>query len=131
MNHRRKLLDLVKSAASQSIQNSQIKPALVKKFAVSFAKLPRAQALFCLNEYHRILQRQTDASTLKIETATPLSTVQVSSIKKSLSSDHQILTTEVINNPSLLGGVRVRIGDDVYEDSIQSRIEHLKGAILG
>lgn len=131
MNHRRKLTQLVKTAALQSQKNGRVEPNVVRKFASAFAKLPRAQALFCLSEYHKTLQRQVELTTLKIESAATLSPSQVNSIKRHLAAGHQILNVEVTKNSSLLGGVRVKIGDDVFEDTVQSRIEQLKGAIAG
>ena len=34
------------------------------------------------------------------------------------------------NNDQLLAGYRIRIGDDVYEDSVASRLENLKKSFL-
>ena len=31
-------------------------------------------------------------------------------------------------NPALLGGLKIRVGSDVYDGSIQSRLEELKNA---
>ncbi len=32
-------------------------------------------------------------------------------------------------NPALLGGLRIRVGSDVYDGSIRSRLEELKNAL--
>lgn len=129
MNRFKHLTPLVKAAAAQSIKTGKLDPAKVKTFTASFAKLPRAEAIFSLTEYLKLLNHSIQQTTLTIESPTPLSQSEIDRIHQSFSQDHQIFETQVINNPSLLGGIRVKIGDDVYEDSIQSRIEQLKQVI--
>ncbi len=36
------------------------------------------------------------------------------------------LTTEFVVNPELLGGMRVRVGSDVWDGSVRNRLERLK-----
>lgn len=129
MNRFKHLTPLIKAAAAQSIQQGKLSPTKVKNFTASFAKLPHAEAVFALSEYLKILNQAISQTTLTIESPTPLSQADIDRIQQSFSQDHQIFETQVINNPSLLGGIRVKIGDDVYEDSIQSRIEQLKTII--
>ena len=36
------------------------------------------------------------------------------------------LTTAFVVNPALLGGVRVRVGSDVWDSSVRNRLERLQ-----
>ena len=36
------------------------------------------------------------------------------------------LTTNFVVNPALLGGVRVRVGSDVWDSSVRNRLERLR-----
>ena len=36
------------------------------------------------------------------------------------------LTTEFVVNPALLGGVRIRVGSDVWDSSVRNRLERLQ-----
>jgi F-type H+-transporting ATPase subunit delta len=36
------------------------------------------------------------------------------------------LTTDFVVNPALLGGVRVRVGSDVWDSSVRNRLERLQ-----
>ena len=36
------------------------------------------------------------------------------------------LTTKYIVNPALLGGVRIRVGSDVWDSSVRNRLERLQ-----
>ncbi len=38
----------------------------------------------------------------------------------------QDLTTEFSVNPALLGGMRIRVGSDVWDSSVRNRLERLQ-----
>lgn len=40
------------------------------------------------------------------------------------------ITVVTRRNPTLIAGMRVRVGDDVYEDSVSSRLNNLSHAVL-
>ena len=61
-----------------------------------------------------------------IESATPLAEAVRSQITASLVSRFGQISSEFRHNPALIGGLRVRIGSDVWDGSIQSRLETLK-----
>ena len=124
-----KHIDLVKSAVKHSINHGKINPTKVRQITKSFTKLPRLDALNCLKDYLLQLGQEVKKHTLTIETATPLSSSQVQTIKRTMAKNYSIDQVKVIKNRSLLGGIKVRIGDDLYEDTLQSRIAQLKGAI--
>ena len=47
----------------------------------------------------------------------------VASLKKKYGSD---LTTEFVVNPELLGGMRIRVGSDVWDGTVRNRLERLQ-----
>jgi F-type H+-transporting ATPase subunit delta len=63
----------------------------------------------------------------KIETANEMdsatSSELVSNLKKKYGSD---LTTEFVVNPELLGGMRIRVGSDVWDGTVRNRLERLQ-----
>lgn len=106
----------------------QISSDKVRYFTNEFKKLPSQKAIFCLTEYKKGLQRIQQSQTLTVESSVPLSKTQVKKITDSFKKE---LITEVETrlNSSLLGGVRVTIGDSVFDDSIESKIEQIGEAI--
>ncbi len=54
---------------------------------------------------------------------------QESSIAERFQTEHQITTIETKLNPSLLGGLKVTIGDVVYDSSVENKIEQLSESI--
>ena len=61
-----------------------------------------------------------------IESATELSPEKRSEISSNLTNKFGQITTEFRHSPSLIGGLRVKLGSNVWDGSIQSRLETLK-----
>lgn len=89
------------------------------------AKRPRS-FLEILKEYTRLIRLELSKRHAVIESAVPLDTVSASEIGKNLKTKFgQDITTEFLTNPALLGGLRVRLGSDVWDGSISSRLNTL------
>lgn len=63
-----------------------------------------------------------------IESATPLAEALRAEILSSLAARFGQITSEFRHSPELIGGLRVRIGSDVWDGSIQSRLQSLKNS---
>ena len=61
-----------------------------------------------------------------IESATPLADAIRAEITSSLIARFGEITAEFHHSPELIGGLRVRLGSDVWDGSVQSRLEALK-----
>jgi F-type H+-transporting ATPase subunit delta len=61
-----------------------------------------------------------------IESAAPLAEALRAEILSSLAARFGQISSEFRHSPALIGGLRVRIGSDVWDGSIQSRLESLK-----
>lgn len=91
---------------------------------------PERQRRLLLNAYRLRMRREEAKSKLIIEHAGPLSSEARDTIVSSMSaSSGRRLTVETRENPSLIGGVRVRLGDDVYDASITGRLESLAASV--
>ena len=79
-----------------------------------------------LKNYRRLLRLELEKRRARIETASELdsttSSELVANLKKKYGSD---LTAEFIVNPELLGGMRVRVGSDVWDGTVRNRLEQL------
>ena len=80
-----------------------------------------------LKNYRRLLRVELEKRQAKIEAANELdsatSSELVSNLKKKYGSD---LTTEFVVNPELLGGMRIRVGSDVWDGTMRNRLERLQ-----
>ena len=90
------------------------------------AKKPR-RYLDILQYYKRLVRLEMEKRHARIESSTQVSPETsariVENLKKKRGRD---LTTEFVVNPDLLGGVRIRVGSDVWDGSVRDRLERLQ-----
>jgi F-type H+-transporting ATPase subunit delta len=90
------------------------------------AKKPR-HYIDVLKNYRRLLRLEFEKRQARVESATEVdsatSSELVTNLKKKYGSD---LTTEFVVNPDLLGGMRIRVGSDVWDGTVRNRLEHLQ-----
>ena len=80
-----------------------------------------------LEAYKRLLRLEVEKRTATIETATQLPPEAgqqiVENLKRRYGSD---LTARFVVSPELLGGMRIRVGSDVWDSSVRNRLERLQ-----
>jgi len=80
-----------------------------------------------LKNYRRLLRLEVEKRRARIETASEvdpeISSTLIANLKKKYGSD---LTTEFVVNPQLLGGMRTRVGSDVWDGTVRNRLEQLQ-----
>jgi F-type H+-transporting ATPase subunit delta len=80
-----------------------------------------------LKDYQRLLQLEVEKRRAVIESATPLNRSLGDRIIANLKARYgDDLTTEFRTNPELLGGLRIRVGNDVWDGSVKSRLEQFR-----
>lgn len=80
-----------------------------------------------LQNYKRLLRLEIEKRHATIETADEpdpeIKEQIVGNLRRKFGND---LTTDVLVNPQLLGGMRVRVGSDVWDGSVRNRLERLQ-----
>jgi F-type H+-transporting ATPase subunit delta len=80
-----------------------------------------------LKDYQRLLQLEVEKRHAVIESATPLNRSLGDRIVTNLRARYgEDLTTEFRTNPELLGGLRIKIGNDVWDGSVKNRLNQLQ-----
>ena len=80
-----------------------------------------------LEYYKRLLRLETEKRHARIETAMTLEQEIASQISLNLARRYgSDLTTDFVVNPALLGGMRIRVGSDVWDSSVRNRLERLQ-----
>ena len=83
-----------------------------------------ANALLVLQAYHRLVAHELAKGQALVEHAGPLDPSVLASIATSMSARYgRRITATAKSNPALLAGLRVRVGDDVYENSAAGRLD--------
>ena len=80
-----------------------------------------------LEAYQRLIRLEVEKRTATIETATEFSSEAgqqiVDNLKRRYGND---LAARFIVNPELLGGMRIRVGSDVWDSSVRNRLQRLQ-----
>ena|SRR5437588_8174365 len=110
-----------------SFTDSQLDRGKIASLVQSLiTKRPR-HFLEILQNYKRLLRLEIEKRHARIESATQLAPQAAANIverlKKKYGSD---LTTEFVVDSTLLGGVRVRVGSDVWDGTLRNRLERLQ-----
>ncbi len=83
--------------------------------------------LASLNHFQRLVKLEVDRRSARVESPTPLDAAQQDQVKARLEVLYGAgLTFEFIRNPDLLGGLRIRVGSDVYDGSVEARLAALE-----
>ena len=80
-----------------------------------------------LSHFHRLVKLDIERRSARIESATALSESLANSVKSNLARRYgQGLNLEFAVTPALIGGMRVRVGSDVYDGSVKARLAELE-----
>lgn len=84
-----------------------------------------------LAQFHRLLKLACAEHVATVETATPLSADESAGIRARLEHAYGPgLNVSFLLTPALVGGMRVTVGSDVYDGSIQARLAALEERFL-
>ena len=82
-----------------------------------------------LHFFQRLVKLDLDRRMARIESATPLPAETRAQLEAHLGRLYgEGLTIGHTVNPALVGGLRIRVGSDVYDGSIQGRLDRLRQA---
>ena len=80
-----------------------------------------------LSHFERLVKLELDRRSARVESAVPLAPKMQTDLKGKLDRIYgQGLEIQFAQNPALIGGLRIKVGSDVYDGSIQSRLAALQ-----
>lgn len=83
-----------------------------------------------LQAFLGLVKMETERQLAVVESATSLTSEMQSNLKTSLSQKYgRELTLAFQVRPELLGGIRVKVGSDVWDGSVKARLEALKASL--
>ena len=127
MKINKEIRQLSKGMLRASFTDSQLDRGKIVSLVQSLiTKRPR-HFLEILQNYKRLLRLEIEKRHAKIESATELSSKAAFDIDARLKRKYgEDLTTEFVVDRALLGGLRVRVGSDVWDGTVRSRLQRLE-----
>ena len=110
-----------------SFTDGQLDPGRIASLVDSLiARKPR-NYIDVLKNYRRLLRLEVEKRRARIETASEVDPEATSNVIENLKEKYgSDLTTEFVVNPQLLGGMRIRVGSDVWDGTVRNRLEQLQ-----
>lgn len=109
-----------------SLDNGQLSADRVAGVLQYVEKHPPAKPVAVLKAYHRLIAAEFAKGRAVVEHAGPVAANLLASIEGAMSQRyHRPVVAVAKPAPALLAGLRVRVGDDVYESSVASQLASL------
>jgi len=120
---RREARELFRSClANGNLNDQRVRQAV----SAVVAQKPRGYVAI-LGHFHRLVKLELARRTARIESAAALTPQFQSQVQSELTRRYGPgLNFIFTQNPALLGGVRVQVGGDVYDGSVESRLRALQ-----
>jgi F-type H+-transporting ATPase subunit delta len=89
-----------------------------------------AHSLSVLRAYARLITAEIARSQAAVEHAGPISPALLANIESAMTRKYSRKVSAITKpNPKLLAGIRVRVGDDLYESSVAGQLAALASAV--
>lgn len=85
-----------------------------------------AYMIVITDEFHRLFDQAKGRVKVLVESAVELSDAELSAIKSQLSGDKKEVEVTTTVTPSLLGGMRVTVGDKVIDASVKTQLDQFR-----
>jgi F-type H+-transporting ATPase subunit delta len=113
-----------------SFTDNQLDQRKIDALVQSLAEKKPRNYIFILENYQRLIRLEVEKRHARIESAGELSDAVRSQITASLQRKYgSNLTTEFVQSPELLGGLRIRVGSDVWDGTVKNRLERLETSL--
>ena len=127
MKINKEIRQLSREMLRASFTDGQLDPGRISSIIDSVTARKPRNYIDVLKNYRRLLRLEVEKRRARIETASEMDPATqsevVTNLKKKYGSD---LTPEFVVNPELLGGMRIRVGSDVWDGSVRNRLEQLQ-----
>jgi F-type H+-transporting ATPase subunit delta len=127
MKLNKEIRQLSRKMLQASFTDGQLDPGRITSLVDSLVTQKPRNYIDVLKNYKRLLRLELEKRSAKIETASEMDPAIRSEIEANLKIKYgDDLATEFHVDPQLLGGMRIRVGSDVWDGSVRNRLERLQ-----
>jgi F-type H+-transporting ATPase subunit delta len=102
----------------------------VRQVAERLAASTRRGAIGVLSSFQRMVRLDQDRHIASVESAASLADDVRSDVQAGLARIYGPgLETSFTQNPGLIGGMRIKVGSDVYDDSVRARLAAIEARL--
>ncbi|RYD78165.1 MAG: hypothetical protein EOP84_14605 [Verrucomicrobiaceae bacterium] len=113
-----------------SFSDSKLDPNKVRMIAQKIGEAKPRHYMDVLKDYQRLIRLEVEKRHAIIESAVELDEATRSQLQQTLSAKYGgDITTDFKVTPELIGGVRVRLGSDVWDSSVRERLNRLEAEL--
>jgi F-type H+-transporting ATPase subunit delta len=128
--HSKKAQQFARQLFTMSIVNGVVSPDRVSGVLQYVDKHKVANPIIVLKAYARLVENELAKSRAVVEHAGAIGEATLAAIASTMTKKYsRPVTATAKPNPALLAGVRVQVGDDVYESSVASQLAALSAAV--
>ena len=124
------LKQFAKKLAELSLENGIVSAEKVEGVLQALKKNSPRKPKTVLKHYLYYIKHAINRSRAVIEYAGRVDESAITAIRSQLSSTYnRPITTNTVENNSLIAGIRVSIGDDIYDASVAGRLANLEKSV--
>lgn len=123
MKSRKEALRTAKKIFAASMKDGQLDHGTVRQVVAKLASSRPRGYVEVADAYVRLVRLEIERSRAVIESAVPLDESTRASLTADLKKKYGAhLTPEFTVSPDLLGGIKIRVGSDVWDGSVKNRL---------
>lgn len=108
------------------MSDGKLDASRVRAFTDTLASEKPRGYLAVLQSFSRLVRLELERRHAVIESAAPLAESEMNQLRADIARTHgDDLTFDTVVRPELIGGLRVRVGSDVWDGSVRARLEAL------
>ncbi len=126
MKSRKEALRIAKKIFNASWVNGQLDLSTVKKVIAKLSSERPRGYMQVADAYWRLVKLEIQKNQALVQSAVPLDKTTQDDVVKDLKKKYgPHIVAEFSVNPELLGGMKIRVGSDVWDGSVKNRLERL------
>ncbi|MDQ6655452.1 MAG: F0F1 ATP synthase subunit delta [Verrucomicrobiota bacterium] len=130
MKINKEIRQMSKDLLRASFTDGQLDSGRISSLVHSLIDKKPRNYLSILDTYKRLIRLEVEKRTATIESAEALAPDIAQDLVSNLKSRYgNDLTTNFLVTPELLGGMRIRVGSDVWDSSVRNRLQRLEAQL--